>query len=57
LDGTLTKSRLGPNAILAVSMAAARGAAAAQKLPLSKYLETIPTVRSANLLPVPMMTS
>ena len=38
LDGTPTKSRLGANAILAVSMAAARGAAAAQNLPLYKYL-------------------
>jgi len=55
LDGTPTKSRLGANAILAVSMAAARGAAAAQKLPLYKYLANYSTVRSANLLPVPMM--
>src|SRR6202049_780980 len=55
LDGTPTKSRLGANAILAVSMAAARGVAAAQKLPLYKYLATYSTVRSANLLPVPMM--
>src|SRR6202171_6014883 len=38
LDGTPTKSRLGANAILAVSMAAARDAAVAQKLPLYKYL-------------------
>src|SRR5208282_692015 len=38
LDGTPTKSRLGANAILAVSMAAARGAAAAQNLTLYKYL-------------------
>ena len=35
LDGTPTKSRLGANAILAVSMAAARGAAVAQNLPLA----------------------
>jgi enolase len=55
LDGTPTKSRLGANAILAVSMAAARGAAAAQKLPLYKYLANYSTVKSANLLPVPMM--
>jgi enolase len=55
LDGTPTKSRLGANAILAVSMAAARGAAAAQKLPLHKYLAKYSTVSSANLLPVPMM--
>ena len=56
LDGTPEKSRLGANAILAVSMAAARAAAAAaQKLPLYKYLAKYSTVRSANLLPVPMM--
>ncbi len=41
LDGTPTKSRLGANAILAVSMAAARGAAAAQNLTLYKYLATL----------------
>jgi enolase len=55
LDGTPTKSRLGANAILAVSMAAARGAAAAQKLPLYKYLARYSTDSTANLLPVPMM--
>src|ERR1700674_1537631 len=55
LDGTPTKSRLGANAILAVSMAAARGAAAAQNLPLYKYLARYSTESSANLLPVPMM--
>src|SRR6266481_224984 len=55
LDGTPTKARLGANAILAVSMAAARGAAAAQKLPLYKYLAKYSTVSPANLLPVPMM--
>jgi enolase len=55
LDGTPTKSRLGANAILAVSMAAARAAAVAQKLPLYKYLATYSTVGSANLLPAPMM--
>jgi enolase len=55
LDGTVTKSRLGANAILAVSMAAARGAAAAQNLPLYKSLARYSTDTSANLLPVPMM--
>jgi len=55
LDGTPTKSRLGANAILAVSMAAARGAAAAQNLPLYKYLASYSTDSTANLLPVPMM--
>jgi enolase len=55
LDGTPTKSRLGANAILAVSMAAARAAAAAQNVPLYKYLARYSTDTSANLLPVPMM--
>ena len=55
LDGTPTKSRLGANAILAVSMAAARAAAIAAKEPLYKYLARYSTDHSANLLPVPMM--
>src|SRR6202043_3859324 len=55
LDGTPTKSRLGANAILAVSMAAARASANALNLPLYKYLSRYSTDSSANLLPVPMM--
>jgi enolase len=55
LDGTPTKSRLGANAILAVSMAAARAAAIALKQPLYKYLSRYSTEKSANLLPCPMM--
>ena len=55
LDGTPMKSRLGANAILAVSMAAARAAAVALKQPLYKYLSRYSTETSANLLPVPMM--
>ncbi len=55
LDGTPTKSRLGANAILAVSMAAARAAAIALKQPLYKYLSRYSTDSSANLLPCPMM--
>jgi enolase len=55
LDGTPTKSRLGANAILAVSMAAARAAAVALKQPLYQYLSRYSTDKSANLLPVPMM--
>jgi enolase len=51
LDGTSNKGRLGANAILAVSMAAARAAANAQRTPLYRYLGGV----SANLLPVPMM--
>ena len=55
LDNTPTKSRLGANAILAVSMAAARAAAAASKQPLYKYLAKYSSDRSGNLLPMPMM--
>ena len=55
LDGTPSKSRLGANAILAVSMAAARAAAAAESLPLYKYLARYSSDTSANLLPCPMM--
>jgi enolase 1/2/3 len=54
-DGTPNKSKLGANAILAVSMAAARAAAAALRQPLYKYLARYSGDPSANLLPVPMM--
>jgi enolase len=56
LDGTATKSRLGANALLAVSMAAARAAAAAAKQPLYAHLAAISGRASGQyLLPVPMM--
>jgi len=55
VDGTPNKGKLGANAILAVSMAAARAAAAAQKLPLYRYLAKYSSVTGANILPVPMM--
>jgi enolase len=55
LDGTPTKSRLGANAILAVSMAVARASAVALSQPLYKYLSRYSTDTSANLLPCPMM--
>ncbi|MBB4635864.1 phosphopyruvate hydratase [Longimicrobium terrae] len=51
LDGTPNKSRLGANALLAVSLAAARAAAEDAGLPLYRYLGGA----MANLLPVPMM--
>ncbi len=54
-DGTPNKSKFGANAILAVSMAAARAAAAALGQPLYKYLASYSTERSAATLPVPMM--
>ncbi|MDR1930741.1 MAG: phosphopyruvate hydratase [Treponema sp.] len=50
LDGTENKGKLGANAILGVSMAAARAAAESQDLPLYRYLGAF----HANLLPVPM---
>ncbi len=55
LDGTPNKARLGANAILAVSMAAARAAATVLALPLYKYLARYSSDPSATLLPVPMM--
>ena len=54
-DGTPNKSKFGANAILAVSMAAARAAATAAGKPLYKYLAQYSTDHSANTLPVPMM--
>jgi len=51
LDGTGNKGRLGANAILAVSMAAARASAAAFSLPLYRYIGGA----AANTLPTPMM--
>ena len=54
-DGSANKSNFGANAILAVSMAAARAAAAASRQPLYKYLAKYSGDTSANTLPVPMM--
>ncbi len=54
-DATPNKSNFGANAILAVSMAAARAAAAAAGQPLYKYLAKYSSDPSANTLPVPMM--
>ena len=51
LDGTENKSKLGANAILGVSMAAARAAAEAYSLPLYRYLGGM----AASELPMPMM--
>ena len=51
LDGTDNKSRLGANAMLAVSMAVARAAAEESGLPLYRYFGGM----NGNLLPVPMM--
>ncbi|MGI9184784.1 MAG: phosphopyruvate hydratase [Solirubrobacteraceae bacterium] len=51
LDGTPNKSRLGANALLAVSLAAAHASAAQERLPLWRYLGG----ETAHVLPVPMM--
>ena len=51
LDGTENKSKLGANAILGVSLAVAKAAAAASGLPLYRYLGGV----GAQTLPVPMM--
>lgn len=51
LDGSPNKGNLGANAILAVSMAVARAAATAHKMPLYRYLGGV----QATLLPVPCM--
>ncbi len=54
-DGTPNKSKFGANAILAVSMAAARASAIAAGQPLYKYLAKYSSEKSAAVLPVPMM--
>jgi enolase len=51
LDGTKTKSKLGANAMLGVSLAVAKAAAAYHDLPLYKYIGGV----NAKTLPVPMM--
>ena len=51
LDGTPTKSKLGANAVLGVSLAAAKAAAKAHDLPLYRYLGGV----GARTLPVPLM--
>jgi len=51
LDGTPNKSKLGANAILAVSLAAARGSAESEMTPLYRYIGGV----NARVLPVPLM--
>lgn len=51
LDGTLTKSNLGANALLGVSLACAKAAANALEMPLYRYIGGV----NAKVLPVPMM--
>jgi len=51
LDGTKTKSKLGANAVLGVSLAAARAASLSHELPLYRYVGGV----NARTLPVPLM--
>jgi len=55
LDGTPNKSRLGANAILGVSLAAARASAADSGQPLYAYVAALAGKGSPSILPVPMM--
>ena len=56
LDGTDTKSKLGANAILGVSMACARAGAADKKIPLYDYIRSVFGITSSEyIMPVPMM--
>ncbi|MDX6654271.1 MAG: enolase, partial [Solirubrobacterales bacterium] len=55
LDGTPNKGRLGANAILGVSLAAAKAAAADSQQPLYRYLAELYGGGEPTLLPVPMM--
>lgn len=55
LDGTETKSKLGANAILSVSLAFAKATANSQKIPLYDYLHTISGITKPVSLPLPMM--
>lgn len=55
LDGTPNKANLGANAILAVSLAAARAAAQAHNLPLYRWIARLNGTEQSMSLPVPMM--
>jgi enolase len=55
LDGTPNKARLGANAILAVSLAAAKAAALDKNIPLYEHIKTLSGSRKQFTLPVPMV--
>ncbi|AWU76096.1 enolase [Pichia kudriavzevii] len=55
LDGTPNKGKLGANAILGVSLAVAKAAAAYEKVPLYQYIHKISGSKDAYVLPVPFM--
>lgn len=54
LDGTKNKERLGANAILSVSLAAAHAAAVSKKMPLYEYIHTLSSSPRDMLMPVPL---
>ncbi len=55
LDGTENKGRIGANAILAVSLAAAKAVALEKRVPLYEYLASLATVTPTPTLPLPMV--
>src|SRR3989344_195364 len=55
LDGSKTKERLGANAILGISLAFSKAAAASKKIPLYSYFQKIGRTKKPVQLPVPMM--
>lgn len=55
LDGTENKGRLGANAILAVSLAAARAVSLERKVPFYEHLASLSETQSGPLLPLPMV--
>jgi len=55
LDGTANKSRLGANAILAVSLATARSAASARRIPLYEHLNELAEAKQRPRMPLPMV--
>lgn len=55
LDGTENKSRLGANAILAVSLATAKAEAQARNVPLFEYIHAISNTKKEIMLPTPMV--
>lgn len=55
LDGTENKSKLGANAILAVSLAIAKSAANHQKIPLYQYFHSLFAISNPLTMPMPMM--
>jgi enolase len=54
-DGTPNKAKLGANAILAISLAVAKAAATAKKIPLFRHIGTMEGITDPRLMPSPMM--